>query len=129
MGVLDKALQNLVRITAEKTAWENASPGSTFLGQTINILELQDYERVYIRAKYSTGAYQSYDIEIPTEVGTVANIAIAVNSISTRDVTIGSNKITFGNGQIVNSYGGSTTQNNSLSIPLEIVLKRKKAEV
>lgn len=123
----DKALQNLVKMTAEKTAWENASPGSAFPGQAINIPELQDYERVYIRAKYSTGAYQSYDIEIPTEVGTVANIAIAVSAISTRDVIIGSNEIIFRNGQAVNSYGGGTTQNNILSIPLEIVLKRKKA--
>lgn len=122
----DKALQALFKMATEKTAWENASPGSAFPGQSIDIPGLQEYEIVYIRAKYSTGAYASFDLEIPTDIGTTANIAIAVSSIANRGLTIGENAITFKNGFLLNSFDGAGIQNNSASIPLEIILKRKK---
>lgn len=122
----DNALQALVKMATEKTAWENASPGSAFPGQSIDIPGLQEYEIVYIRAKYSTGAYTSFDLEIPTDIETTASITIAASAISSRSVIVGTNKVTFENGERVRSYGGAAEQNNSVSIPLEIILKRKK---
>ena len=122
----DKALQSLVKMTAEKTAWKNASPGSAFPGQTIDVPGLQQYEKVCIKGSYSTGAYPSFYFETSADVGSTASISIAASAIATRAVTIGTNEITFGSGERVMSYGGSVEQNNAVSIPLEITLKRKK---
>lgn len=100
--------------------WENASPTSAFAAQTINISDLQDYDLIMVRAKYSIGAYPSFTAFYKTTIGENNSINIVVSSIVNRGFVIKSDSISFNEANILANYAGSSSVNNNVCIPIEI---------
>lgn len=100
--------------------WSNPSPTAEFGAQTIDILNLQDYDLIMIRAKYSAGAHPSFTGFYKTTIGEKGNINIAVSSIINRSITVNSNSIEFNDCNIRNAYAGSESVINTCGIPVEI---------
>ena len=115
----DAALAEIARQLSESgnvkmdVAWENASPSSSFAGQSIN-LDLSSYKMVYIVCT----SYSAIVEKGCTVRGTISSsFRIAYRDITFTDDT----KITFGNGLEASTYGGSNpSTNNGLMIPLKI---------
>lgn len=122
----NQALQNLILMNRKKIeiekVWENASPSSLFNAQSITIQNLQNYDYILMTGAYSTGSYRNSLILSLTAIGDKSSFCIAANIIATRHITIESNKITFGAGYQVNTYGGSSMIANDVCIPREIYL-------
>lgn len=120
---LDSTVANLVAeagYTKMELLWENASPTSEFGEQTVSISNLQDYDLIMIRSKFSSGAYESIVGFYKTATGSTGTIAGTNNVIGARDITINDNSISFKVGTERATYNGGQSTNNNICIPVEI---------
>lgn len=128
LSLLDKALQAILKMLKKKDErvllWENASPGSTFKGQTINV-DATQYGLIVLEERYSTET-QSRETFIFTPVngGYARELAGAEYSnvgYHSRWMEFKTSGITFGDNYYKNintSTGGKV--DNTYQIPQKI---------
>lgn len=111
-------VDNLFPLGKLALLWTNSSPTSSFTAQTISIANLDDYKYLIIVVKATTSAdtYQS-QILFPS---VRHRVIFTGNTLTYRDVDFVANGLSFLAGRNQSTYGGSTTQDNSLVIPAYI---------
>lgn len=118
---VDSAIQRLLKLGIKVTKlWENASPNSTFKSQSINV-NLDDGDAVLIK-----GRYADTNDKLMTIWGYVGNtcemVRVSIDnskSYTSRVVNVTKTTIKFNEGRIV-PYNGSSSQNDAVSIPVEV---------
>lgn len=101
--------------------WENSSPTSAFAGQEITLNEdISNYKYYEVIVRYLNNQNHLFNTgRIPTTNTTIINCCSTINY--RRFVTsVSGNKITFGNGQKVSTYGTGTDDNTYL-IPYQVI--------
>lgn len=105
--------------------WTNASPGSSFAGQTIS-LDLSNAKEVWImyRAKKDSIAYSWHMLTV--DGGSYAYLPPIFYSGKAveRQTFAYSDKVVFQDGRYFNTYGGSRTNDNNYMIPIRIAVRR-----
>ena len=98
--------------------WTNPSPTSSFAAQTVSIANLSDYKYliIVVKATKSAGTYQSQILFPSVRHRVVFN----GSTLTYRDVDFVANGLDFLAARNQTTYGGSTTQNNDLVIPVYI---------
>ena len=102
--------------------WNNSSPTSSFAGQQItlndDISNYSEYEIKYLAINSSN--YILSTGRIPSNYLTRLQYSWEVNR--GRNISsVSTNKITFGNGLVYASYNGSSTDNNNVCVPIQIL--------
>lgn len=101
--------------------WQNGSPTSAFAGQEITLNEdISNYKYYEVIVRYLNSQNHLFNTgRIPTTNTTIINCCSTINY--RRFITsISGNKITFGNGQKVSTYGSGTDDNTYL-IPYQVL--------
>lgn len=107
--------------------WQNSSPTSAFAGQEITLNEdISNYKYYEVIVVYLNSQNHLFNTgRIPTTNTTIINCCSTINY--RRFITsVSGNKITFGNGQKVSTYGTGTDDNTYL-IPYQILGYEKKS--
>ena len=119
MSLLDKICQALIKMIRKKPEykklWSNASPTSTFKGQTITVTGLSSYPYYGILVN-NTGEFIAQKGKSVTLSGN------DVNSFWRRNVSVSSNKLTFSDvkGLIYTAGTHSDRTDGTLLVPVEI---------
>lgn len=115
MSVLDNALQTLLGLSNKvDLLWENASPGSEFPAQTLNLnVAVYDYVAVISRYRaitfFGVGSYNAGLYEI---TGNVSNTA----RIYRRGVTVNDASIRFDDTYVISNLGNSNGEKNNSTL-------------
>lgn len=96
--------------------WENASPTSEFVEQTIS-LDLSEFDMVEIFYKRASSANEWHSAKI--KVGTYGSLFAMTNYRSQRTVTVNTTGIVFAAGRQAN-ISESLTENNVAAVPVAI---------
>ncbi len=109
--------------------WENPNPNSDFPGQTLSI-NTSGYERLKIDFNLNTASAAGNEIYFTSEVGLYFNRALFFCFYGGKYVQRTTNPgwrtattLTFGAGQISNTYGAVPTTANNYLIPVRIYAK------
>lgn len=98
--------------------WTNASPQSSFLGQTIS-LDLSPYKLVLIKIQTRLGSnkYIEYISQID---GLEKHVCYPRTQLNLRGIIVKTNQIVISDNVFTNSYNGSDTTDNTTQIPYKI---------
>lgn len=114
-----EALANLGGLSME-LIWQNASPTSTFAAQSISISNLQNYSKILVIARYSTGSNNGITAMFDTATGALGAIIGAATYTGWRNFTVKSNAIQFDGATYRTTYGGGVATDNAYFVPVEI---------
>lgn len=110
----EEALANLGGIS-KKLLWQNASPTSEFAAQTISI-DLSDYDGILFLTlwqKSLSGGFNSQYVP----VGESSTLHVPYYFNVSRSVSVTPTGITFGVGQLTQTYGTLAANRNDMAIP------------
>ena len=103
----------------ETLVWENENPTSDFASQEITLNDTYSKVKVvFKRKKDEDYGYISGDIY--NDNFFIGTMGMASNLIIQRLTRLNENKLNFANGFKYSTYGSSSTQDNSVMIPIKI---------
>lgn len=123
-AALNKKINDKVDIVK---IWENASPTSGFLPQTISLGDLNSYDKIVIISRYYTEqayGYSGAPVIIDVSSGSKGRLMNFDNSggsswyLSSRSFNVNTDGVQFGGSYVTSN--GTNSQNNSYSIPIVI---------
>lgn len=122
---LDKAIQNLIAMPNKKIeitkVWENASPTSQFVAQSVSIGTVSPNDFVMIKAKYAPT--ETRTITTLCKIGSRGEIVRLSSSwattFSTREFSVTGTQVQFEAGRVV-VFNGTISTDNKVVVPTEI---------
>lgn len=120
---IDKSVQNLIKMTNAKVTitklWENASPSSAFVAQTLTIANLSSYQSYMILYRFHTTLDMNLTESAEVGAGTIMNMCDA-GSIYRRNVTYQANGLTISGISGTRVSGAADITDNKYLIPAKI---------
>lgn len=99
--------------------WENDSPTLSFSSQDITLDDTYNkVDVIFERSNSETDRFyvsSAYNVNVYTMA-----ICLSDNKLTSRQIKLNGNTLTFGTGQIYNTYGSSPTSDNTKLIPVKI---------
>ena len=99
--------------------WTNASPTSSFKGQSITVSGLSDYDKYEIEFRFHTSLVTANTDTSRVGYGTLLNVNDGPN-VYARNVTMAGNTLTFGDGKKMALSATSVSTDNGYIIPIAI---------
>lgn len=109
----------LVGVESKTLLWTNASPSSSFAGQTVS-LDFDAYEKVEVVFYRSSVTFGALFLKLLKDTTSAPILTFYDNKMAGRWVNFTSSSITFGDGKIFTSYNQNPTNDNSQLIPFKI---------
>lgn len=104
--------------------WENNSPTSAFVGGSISVDGINNFDYLVILSKAHKDAGNCHYVtkinSVLGDKGAIMSVDSSLNNLSYRNFTIGTNEITFGSGTYTTLAGGSQGTSDNRAIPIAI---------
>lgn len=99
--------------------WENASPTSNFVDQTLQVTGIGSYDEYMFIVKETTSALMEISCYTTKPTRTFQIFAFVLKAVRRPDCSFSANSLTIGRGAVQNTYGTWTDGNNNC-IPIRI---------